>query len=248
MADWVPGTVVSTHRWNTTHYSVTIDAQVDSFSAGQFLRFGLDIAEERVGRPYSCVNSPHEDFLEIFFNVVPDGPLSARLASLQSGDPIWVTNKGNGMLTVEQVPANVKDLWLLSTGTAIGPFLSILKTDEAWRRFDKIVLAYGVRYSEDLAYQPLIRELIDAHGERLVYIPFVTREDMSGAIRDRIPPALSDGRLEQRAATTLDPSRSHVMLCGNAAMITDAVEVLEARGMKKHRRVESGHFSTEKYH
>ena len=248
MADWVAGTVVRTQQWNNTHFSVSIDADVDNFHAGQFLRFGLDIREERVGRPYSCVNSPHERPLEIFFNIVPEGPLSGRLAALKAGDRVWVTTKGNGMLTVEQVPEHVENLWLLSTGTAVGPFLSILKTVEAWQRFDRIVLAYGVRFSADLAYQDLIEELVEKHGERLVYVPFVTREDKTDAIRDRIPAALSDGRLEQRAGITLNPDKCHVMLCGNADMIANASNVLESRGMRKHRRHEPGHYSTEKYH
>lgn len=248
MADWVTGKVVSTQQWNDTHFSVSIDADVEKFHAGQFFRFGLDIYEERVGRPYSCVNSPHERPLEIFFNIVPEGPLSGRLAALKAGDTVWVTTKGNGMLTVEQVPEHVDNLWLLSTGTAVGPFLSILKTEQAWQRFDRIVLAYGVRFSADLAYQDLIAELVDNYGDRFVYVPFVTREDKTGAIRDRIPAALSDGRLERRAATPLSPDKSHVMLCGNADMIAAASDVLESRGMKKHRRHEPGHYSTEKYH
>ena len=136
MADWVSGRVVSTRQWNDTHFSVSIDADVEDFHAGQFLRFGLDIHDERVGRPYSCVNSPHERPLEIFFNIVPDGPLSGRLAALNAGDNIWVTKKGSGLLTVEQVPKHVKHLWLFSTGTAVGPFLSILKTVKAWIPID----------------------------------------------------------------------------------------------------------------
>lgn len=248
MVEWVAGKVISNKRWNETHFSVVIDAPVENFSAGQFLRFALDIDDERVGRPYSCVNSPHERLLEIFFNIVPEGPLSGRLAALTVGDEVWVAAKGNGLLTVAQVPEHVKNLWLLSTGTAVGPFLSILKTEEAWLRFDRIVLAYGVRFASDLAYQDLIAELVAQHGERLVYIPFVTREDETGAIRGRIPAALADGRLEQHAGANLDADTSHVMLCGNANMIADAAAVLEARGMKKHRRHESGHYSTEKYH
>ncbi len=248
MVDWVTGKVVSKQRWNATHFSITIDAPVEKFDAGQFLRFALDIDDERIGRPYSCVNSPLERPLEIFFNIVPEGPLSGRLAELSTGDKVWVTAKGNGMLTVEQVPEHASDLWLLSTGTAVGPFLSILKTPTVWQRFERVVLAYGVRFSADLAYQTLITDLLDEHREQLTYIPLVTREDMTGAIRDRIPAALSDGRLEQRADTVLNPDNSHVMLCGNAGMIADAAGVLESRGMKKHRRHDPGHYSTEKYH
>jgi len=248
MADWVPGTVVGTTQWNDTHYSVRIDAPVEDFRAGQFLKVGLDVGEERIGRPYSYVNAPHERPLEIFFNTVPEGPLSNRLAELRSGDDIWVTPKANGMLTLDEVREDATELWLLATGTAIGPFLSILRTHAPWERFERIVLAYGVRYAKDLAYQDLVDELRGLHPEQLAYVPLVTREPVADALRTRIPVALTDGSLEARAGTRLDPARSHVMLCGNSGMIADATSVLEARGLTRHRRREPGHYSLEKYH
>jgi ferredoxin/flavodoxin---NADP+ reductase len=39
-----------------------------------------------------------------------------------------------------------------------------------------------------------------------------------------------------------------VMLCGNSAMITDVVALLEGRGLRRHSRREPGHISLEKYH
>ncbi len=248
MADWVPGTVIDTRQWNETHFSVRIDAPVEDFQAGQFLKVGLDVGDERVGRAYSYVNAPHERPLEIFFNTVPEGPLSNRLASLRSGDSIWVTPKANGMLTLREVRQDARELWLLATGTAIGPFLSILRTHAPWERFDRVVLAYGVRRARDLAYQDLVAELCELHPERLAYVPLVTRERVDGALARRIPAALEDGSLERRARLRLDPARAHVMLCGNSGMIKDASAVLEARGLTRHRRNEPGHYSLEKYH
>ena len=72
-------------------------------------------------------------------------------------------------------------------------------------------------------------------------MPFVTGERVDGALPGRIPQSLADGTLEHRVGKTLDAARSHVMLCGHSGMITDAVEVLEARGMRRHRRREPGH-------
>ena len=79
-------------------------------------------------------------------------------------------------------------------------------------------------------------------------MPLITGETMDGALQARIPKAVADGSLEKKVGTRLDAARSHVMLCGHAGMIADTVEVLDARGMKRHRRREPGHISTEKYH
>jgi ferredoxin--NADP+ reductase len=248
MAEWRNGRVARKTIWNETHFSLAIDAEGPDFVAGQFVRIGVDVDDERVGRPYSLVNPPHEPLLEIFFNIVPDGPLSNRLASLEAGDEVWFTETANGLLTLEQVPPETRVLWMLATGTGVGPFLSILQTDEPWRRFDKVVLGYGVRYRDNQGYGPLIDALRAAHPDRFHFVPFVTGEAVDGALNCRIPAAIADGTLEQHVSLSLDPDTSHVMLCGHSGMISDVVELLEQRGMRRHRRREPGHISTEKYH
>jgi ferredoxin/flavodoxin---NADP+ reductase len=37
------------------------------------------------------------------------------------------------------------------------------------------------------------------------------------------------------------------MLCGNPDMVADTTTVLEARGLRKHKRKEPGHITTEAY-
>lgn len=248
MADWVQGRVIDNVRWNETHYSILIDAPIGPFHAGQFVRIGLDLGDERIGRPYSCVNAPHEHPIEIFFNVVPEGPLSGRLAALKAGDEVWVMPKANGLLTLESVPVSARHLWMMATGTGVGPFLSMLRTRQAWEGFARIVLAYGVRHLADFAYREVIAELQANHPEQLVFVPLVTREDAPHALKGRIPGAIASGQLEDRAGIGLTPQHSHVMLCGNSGMIADASKLLEARGLRRHHRNNPGHYSLEKYH
>lgn len=248
MTRWLSGRVARKTRWNETHYSLAIAAEDLPFVAGQFIRIGMDVGEERVGRPYSLVNPPHEPLLEIFFNVIPEGPLSQRLAALETGDVVWLTAAANGFLTLDEVPEQTRDLWMLATGTGVGPFLSMLQTDEPWRRFDKVVLGYGVRLRNSLGYGPLIERLQNEHPEQFQFVPYITGEPDATAFPCRITDTLADGRLEQRVGVNLDPARSHVMLCGHSEMISDAVAILEQRGLRRHRRREPGHISTEKYH
>jgi len=248
MAQWLSGRVAHKTRWNDTHYSLAIASDGPPFVAGQFIRVAMDVGDQRVGRPYSLVNPPHEPLLEIFFNIVPEGPLTSRLAELETGDPVWLTDTASGLLTLAEVPAHARDLWMLATGTGVGPFLSMLQTEEPWQRFDSVVLGYGVRFRDNLGYRPLIERLQRDHPGRFHFVPFVTGEPDAEALGCRIPEALADGRLEARTGITIDPSRSHVMLCGHSGMIGDALGILEDRGLRRHRRREPGHISTEKYH
>ena len=248
MTEWLHGRVARKTRWNETHFSLAIEAEGPRFQAGQFIRIGVDLDGERVGRPYSLVNPPHEPLFEIFFNVIPGGPLSSRLATLETGDSVWLTAAANGLLTLGEVPEHTRDLWLLATGTGVGPFLSMLQTDEPWQRFDRVVLGYGVRHRSNLGYGELIERLQREHPQRFHFVPFVTAEPCPDAFDCRITEALDNGRLEAHVGLTLAAERSHVMLCGHSAMISDAVGILERRGLRRHRRRDAGQISTEKYH
>lgn len=247
MAAWIAGQVSARTQWTTTHFSLHIAYTRTNFIAGQFVRVALDIDGERIARPYSCVNPPATDGAEIFFNVVPEGPLSRPLAELAVGDSIWVGDRCNGLLTLQEVPETTRDLWMVATGTGVGPFLAILQTADTWKRFDNVTLVYGVRHAEQLAYGPLIAKLQQAHPT-LRFIACVTEQAPNTAYPGRVTQALADGQLEARADTAIDAARSHFMLCGNTAMIKDMTEALKQRGLKKHLRRDPGHISSEKYH
>ncbi len=247
MVKWHTGTVVENYRWNERLTSLKIDAPLGQFQAGQFVRVGLEIAGEIIARPYSLVNAPTASPLEIYFNRVPEGPLSPRLFTLQKGDSVLVATNPTGFLTVNEVP-EARHLWMLATGTAIGPFLSILNSGAVWQRFQRITLCYCVRNAEELAYSDIIAKLVSDHTGQFCFIPLITREDVDHALRMRIPAAIENGTLESRAGISLTADNAHVMMCGSAAMIKDVSTVLESRGMQRHRRREPGHYTTEKYH
>jgi len=246
MANWLASEIIEKIQWNERLFSLRIQSEFKDFVAGQFVRVALDIDGERVARPYSLVNKPGDDYLEIYFNIVPEGPLSPPLAELEVGDEIFVTDKANGFLTVDEVP-ECKYLWLLATGTGVGPFLSTLKSEKVWQRFEKVILGYSVRDESELSYREQIAEIESLHGEQFCFVPFVTREKIESAMTQRIPVCIKNGSFEERAGIIMDEN-SHIMMCGNSAMLTSVTEILETRGLRKHRRREPGHITTEKYH
>lgn len=243
---WVEGRVINNHRWSERLYSLQIEAPIEDFQAGQFGRLGLVIDEELVGRPYSFVNAPGERPLEFYFITVPGGPLSNRLIKLETGASIWVARKPAGFFTLSEAQ-DAESLWLVSTGTALGPFLSILKTDEPWRRFPKIVLIHAVRKAEELTYRDIMQRFQDQYQDQFTMVPFVSREDYAPAIRGRSTDALKDGCLEERVGVLLTAERSQVMLCGNPDMVRDTTALLVDRGLKENRRRDPGQITTERY-
>jgi ferredoxin--NADP+ reductase len=199
-----------------------------------------------IGRPYSFVNPPDMQPHEFYFIVVPGGPLSPRLADLAIGDALWLAPRANGFFSIGEVP-QAEVLWCLSTGTGIGPFLSMLRTAEAWTKFPRIVLVHAVRHAEELTYRDVIADIGRARAGAFAYVPMVSREAHADALSGRIPAAISDGRLEAHVGIALSPENSHAMLCGNPAMVDDTQQLLALRGMRRHRRKEPGHVTVETY-
>jgi len=246
MSKWLEGRVVGQTRWTDRLCSLQVRAPLVPFEAGQFTKLALDVGGERVARPYSLVNAPGTEPLEFYYNVVQDGPLSPRLAALGAGDAVHVAPNPAGFLVLREVP-EAENLWLISTGTGLGPFLSILRTDAPWQRFARVILVHATRTAADRAYRDLIGAIARARGGKFGFVSFVSREAVDGALAGRVPAAIGDGRLERAAQAALSAERSHVMLCGNPAMVTDATAALEARGMRKHRRRAPGHITVETY-
>lgn len=237
---WHEGRVVENRHWTENLFSLRVENAPLAFEAGQFVRIALEIDGERVARPFSFVNPPSDPVHEFYGIVVPEGPLSPRLARLAPGDTLYVARNPAGFLVLSEVP-DAETLWLVSTGTGIAPFLSMLRTESPWTRFRQVVLVHAVRRADELVYRDLVSRL-----PGLRYVSFVSRESHPGSLAGRIPAAIRDGRLEAAAGTKLD-ERSHVMLCGNPGMLKDAQAALAERGLRKHRRRAPGHIAVESF-
>ena len=250
MATWVEGRVTGKREWTRSLVSIMVEAPEVTFVAGQFARLALPAPEGHlepmIGRPYSFVNPPHASPHEFYFIIVEQGPLSPRLAALVAGDPIWLGARANGFFSVPEIPPN-EVLWCLATGTGVGPFLSMLRTEDAWSAFSRIVLVHAVRYAEELTYRDVVATIARDRAGAFTYIPMVSRDAHPGALSGRIPAAIEDGRLEARAGIAMSPENSHAMLCGNPAMVEDTQKLLATRGMRRHRRREPGHVTLETY-
>src|SRR5437762_1914014 len=147
MQKWVEGTVGNQKRWTQTLFTLQVEADIARFEAGQFAKLALAVEGEMVARPYSFVNSPEEHPHEFYYVTLPDGPLTQRLCKLQAGDAIYLAPRPAGFLALSEIPEG-ENLWLISTGTGVGPFLSILKTEGPWQRFKQVVLVHAVRHEE----------------------------------------------------------------------------------------------------
>jgi ferredoxin/flavodoxin---NADP+ reductase len=244
--EMINGRVLSNVALSRRLYSLRIEAELLPFAAGQFVRLELVIDGVKVARPYSLVNKPGDPVAEVFFNPVPGGQLSNALAALRKDDAVAISQPATGFFVLDETPV-ARDLWLIATGTGLGPYLSILRTPMLWERFDNVVLVHGVPMREELVYQDVITPVQKLYPDRFRYLSCVSREENPSGFTGRITEAIKCGELERRAGITLSASESSVMLCGNHNMINDMRALLAERDMRRHLRHKPGQVITEQY-
>jgi ferredoxin--NADP+ reductase len=246
MQGWSVGQLIARRDWAPGLVTLTIDAVVEPFAPGQFVNLALEIEGAIERRSYSIASPPGKS-LKFLITEVAGGKLTPALLALPLGAEVLVEPKPQGFFTLKWVP-DARELWLVATGTGLGPFLSLLGSDEIWQRFERVVLVHGVRDRTQLAHREELLALASERAGRFTLVAALSREPATPELlHGRLTTLLADGSLERAAGTSLEPARSHVMLCGNPAMIEDMTALLGARGLKKHRQRAPGHITVEKY-
>lgn len=250
-----PETITAMRRWTDGLVSFrTTRPAAFRFTAGQYARLGLqDENGSAIWRAYSIVSATHDPFLEYLVIDVPGGAFTGMLRQKKEGDAIWTERQPYGFMTADRF-TDGEDLWLLATGTGLGPFLSILRESAVWQRFRNLIVVHSVRHARELAYADELLALGSAPpaadaAARLQVVQSTTRDPVAedGRLHGRITTLLESGELERVVNLRLMPESSRVMLCGNPQMIDDARKILHHRGMRPVRRTLPGQFVTENY-
>ncbi len=246
MSQAIVARVSQTVVWTPGLVTLRLDHRLDGFAPGQFLNIGVAGDAAGARRAYSIASAPGAA-LEFYVTEVPGGALSPSLCSLPAGTEVLLDAHPQGFFTLKWVP-EAKLLWLVATGTGLGPYVSMLRSGEPFTRFERVILVHGVRHTKDLGYAEELRALVAQRAGQFEYVPVVSRESAPGdvALGGRLTTALSSGALEARALSVLSVD-SHVMLCGNPAMIDDVLTLLGERGLKRHRTRAPGHVTMERY-
>lgn len=233
--------VTSKQRWADNVFSFTTTRPEGfSFANGEFVTLGLREEKKMIARAYSITSTNDDEQLEFLSIAVPDGPLTSRLQDVDAGNAIWINTKSTGSLTLDHILPG-RNLYLVSTGTGIAPFLSLVRGGEVFDRFEKVILVHTVRYVSGLVFRD---ELEAMQGEHFVYVPTVTQEPF--ALTQRGTELFFSGQLaSMHGLPPIVPEQDRVMLCGNPNMNRDLSEHLEESGWRMTNHQGAGNYTVE---
>ena len=230
--------VLSVRHWTDTQFTFTTTRDAGfRFANGQFVMVGLHLETRPLLRAYSIASANHEEHLEFLSIKVPDGPLTSRLQHIREGDEVLVSRKPTGTLLLDDLNPG-RRLYLLSTGTGAAPFLSLIKDPDLYERFERVIFVHGVRLRRESAVVQHQVQALQGHEflgaavtRQLLYYPTVTREPHVN--QGRLTELIESGRLfADLGLPALDALSDRVMVCGSAAMLSDARHLLDARGFR----------------
>lgn len=223
------------------------------FIPGQFARLGVvDDKGEMIWRAFSVASAPASDHLEFYAVVVEHGVFTPLIHARGIGAEVKVEKPAQGFLTADRLwrGDGPKDLWMLATGTGLGPFIAMLEDDAVWHHFDRLAVVHSVRHAAELGYRDQLeawaRSPRSGHAT-FHYVPTLTRDPASPLTHGRITTLIQSGGLEASAGLTFDTARSRFMLCGNPAMVEETRALLKARGFTNDRKLTPGHIAVENY-
>ncbi len=237
----IPANVHAEKVVSVTHYTDRLFSfritrpQSFRFRSGEFVMIGLPNAERPVFRAYSIASPAWDDELEFFSIKVPDGPLTSHLQKIVAGDTVLLRQKSTGTLVLDALtPA--KRLYMISTGTGIAPFASLIRDPETYEKFDQIILTHTTRDVAELGYgaelyrqsveDPLIGELTNG---RLTYYSTTTRGQFPRM--GRITSLIENGTLfADLGAEPFDRANDRIMICGSMDMLHDVKALAENAG------------------
>ncbi|WP_404334165.1 ferredoxin--NADP reductase [Sphingomonas sp. MMS12-HWE2-04] len=254
-SNFMSSKVLWVKHWNDHLFSFAIERPASfRFRSGEFVMIGLPGDNDKpLMRAYSIASPAWAEEIEFLSIKVPDGPLTSKLQQIRADDQVYLARKPTGTLVADALLPG-KRLFLLSTGTGLAPFLSLIRDPDIYEAFNQVVLVHCVRRVSDLAYHdeltaqlagdPLVQDqaLLQFH-----YIPTVTREPFRTT--GRIGQLVENGWLFRAPVAghpELNPETDRVMLCGSTAMIKDFGEMLEGKGFEEGSNAKPGHFVIER--
>jgi len=243
--------VLSVHHYTDRLFKFRVKRpRTFRFISGQFVMIGLRVEGKPLMRAYSVASPAWDEELEFFSIKVPNGPLTSRLQHIKVGESILISSRSVGSLVINSLKPG-KRLFLVSTGTGIAPFASIMRDPETFEKFEEVYLTHTCRQVAELSYgkelTAALKEdpLCGEFASKFTHYTSTTREDYP--FMGRITHLIENEKLfSDLGIPKLDPAHDRVMICGSIEMNHDMKALLEARDFTEGNQSSKGEYVLER--
>jgi len=220
------------------------------FKNGEFVMMGIEHEGKKILRAYSVASANHEEFLEWLSIKVDDGELTSKLQKVKEGDEIIMMDKATGTLVIDYLLPG-RNLYLISTGTGLAPFLSIINDPETYENFENVILTHTVQYEDELVY----KEYLESFNEKMDIITqgkfqyFNTLTKGPWVRQGRITAWIKGDILNLWKAVDkpqYDSTKDRMMICGSMGLNEDVTGWLKSIGAKEGNTSTQGEYVVEK--
>lgn len=251
--------------WSDTLFSICVEKPSDYvFIPGQYAKIKLieiennpmSHTQQSHWKSYSIISTPQDNYLEFLVTVVSHGVFTPALSKLKIGDSIELDSRSFGILTSHRLFIN-DYLFLIASGSGLGPFVSMLNEQSIWEQFPNIILIHSVKHENELAYYYDLSQYVAPENKQFIYIPIATRgispyvhiNGLSIELRfsERITSIILNNQLESIFNKPISKDNSSFMLCGNPEMVQDVRSILENKQYELAKVKTQGHIAIETY-
>ena len=142
-----------------------------NFKPGQYCTLGLG----RIERAYSIASAPHENIIEVFVELVPDGELTPLMWQLRPGDAMSIRPRAKGIFTMDR---RAHHHFMLSTVTGVSPSVSMVRDYlHHGGEGHTFYILLGASYYDELTYDAELVELAAKYPAAVKFVPTVSRPD-----------------------------------------------------------------------
>lgn len=197
-----------------------------NFKPGQYCTLGI----QGVERAYSIASAPHEETLEIFVELVPDGELTPKIWQLELGDEVSIRPRAKGIFTLKP---GYRHHVMVATVTGVSPYVSMVRDylkDKNDQEYTFYILL-GASYYDELVYDEELQGLQNSFPGIVQFVPTISRpneprNDKWTGLTGRVNSIVKD----QLMTRTLPKENTFIYACGHPGMIESVREEVVDEG------------------
>jgi ferredoxin--NADP+ reductase len=242
-------TVTEVKHWSekTFTFKTTRDPGF-RFQNGEFTLLGIEHEGKKIMRAYSMASANYDEYIEWLSIKIQDGPLTSKLQHIKEGDTVLVNSKPTGTLVIDYVKPG-RNLYLISTGTGLAPFLGIIKGLDTYEKFENVIVTHTVQQPNELVYKDYLENFNNNFSNvtqgKFKYFNTLTQTEWPNT--GRITTWLFDSKLEPAIGLPkYDYTQDRMMICGSQGLNTDIMNWLESQGAQEGNTSTPGDFVVEK--